>query len=142
MKTEEPEAPPQAKRARVALKAAPGVIEVTDVSRPEYVEDDSIMREPLPMLRSFSFGRRGNRLNPEQPRLAAKIRSEEGKGELWLAPLPTEQRMETIIETKHSIQIYCFLKDPTAVQVEPGGEWGMHIAEALVIRCEMSNPHN
>ena len=45
VKTEEPEIHSQAKRARVSLKAAPGVIEVTDVFKPEYVEDDSIMKD-------------------------------------------------------------------------------------------------
>ena len=48
--------------------------------------------------------------------------------------------MDRILENKPSIQVHCFLKDPTAVEVESGGEQGMHIPGTLSYRCEMSNP--
>ena len=105
------------------------------------VNDDSIMTRLLPELRKKRFARRGHRLQPEPPRLVAKVCVEEGRGELWLGPLPTEQRMERIRDTKPSIQICCFAKPPTRVEVEEGeGEWGMFIPETAFYRCEMSNP--
>ena len=48
--------------------------------------------------------------------------------------------MDRILETKPNIQVHCFLKDPTAVEVERGVE-GMHIPGTMSYRCEMSNPH-
>ena len=86
------------------------------MSRPDHVADVSITRKLLPELRKDRFIRRGNRINPGPPRLVAKVCEEKGRGELWLGPLPTAQRMEVITKTKHSIQIYCFAKDPVAVQ--------------------------
>jgi len=105
-----------------------------------YVEDDSIMKKLLPKLREERYPRPGNRINPEPPRLVAKICEEEGRGELWLGPIPTEQRMDCILSTKPSIQICCFAKRPTDVQVEQGGEWGQWIPETVRFRFEMSNP--
>ena len=84
---------------------------------------------------------RGNRINPEPPRMVAKICEGKGKGELWLGPLPTAVRMDRIMEVNYSIQIYCFLKHPTDVTVEHGGDWGMLIPNTVTFRCEMSNPH-
>ena len=104
----------------------------------EHVEDDSIMRKLLPELQRERSVRRGNRLIPEPPRLVAKVCEEEGKGELWLGPLPTEQRMGKISMTKPSIQIFCFLKAPVKVQVEPGGEKGMFIPGTKAFRCAIS----
>ena len=103
--------------------------------------DDSIMRRMLPSLWGKRYTRRGNRISPEPPRLVAKVCEEEGRGELWLGPLPTAQRMDRITETKYSIQIYCFRKDPTDVQVEwdGTGEAGMLIPNTVSFRCEMSN---
>ena len=49
--------------------------------------------------------------------------------------------MDRILENKPSIQVHCFLKDPTAVEVEKDGEQGMHIPGTISYRCEMSNPH-
>jgi len=112
-----------------------------EASRPSYVVDDSIMRRMLPSLWGERYARRGNRLSPEPPRLAAKICEGKGRGELWIGPLPTAQRMDQITETKYSIQIYCFQKDPTDVQVEMGGEAGMLIPDTVIFRCEMSNSH-
>jgi len=66
----------------------------------EHVEDDSIMRKLLPRLREEKNDRRGNRLNPEVPRLVAKVCEEEGRGELWLGPLSTWQRINKINETE------------------------------------------
>ena len=117
VKTEEPEDHLEAKRARVCLKAAQEVIEV---SKPKYVDDDSIMRKLLPELRQDRFRRRGNRLKPEPPRLVAKVCEEEGKCELWLGPLPTAQRMDVITETEHSIQILSFRQGPNS---SAGGVW-------------------
>ena len=97
-----------------------------------YVKDDSIMKKMLPMLQGMRDEARGNRLNPERPRLVAKVCEEKGKGELWLGPLPTTKRMDRITTTKHSIQIHCFRKQPTEVEVEPGGEKGMLILGAMV----------
>ena len=108
---------------------------------PKCVNDDSIMRRMLPELRGEKGGVRGNRINPEPPRLVAKVCSEEGKGELWLGPLPTAERMDRILETKPCIQIYCFVKDPTQVQVERDSGEGMYIPGSIPFRCEMSNPH-
>ena len=51
------------------------------------------------------------------------------------------KRMDRILEAKPSIQIYCFLKDPTHVQVEQGSGEGMYIPGTIPFRCEMSNPH-
>jgi hypothetical protein len=109
---------------------------------PKHVQDDSIMKRMLPELQKEKGEVRGNRINPEPPRLVAKIHSDEGKGELWLGPLPTAQRMDQIMQTKPSIQIYCFLKDPTEVQVEQDSGEGMYIPGTVPFRCEMSNPHS
>jgi hypothetical protein len=136
----EPEDQSEAKQATVVLKAADKP-KAEEVSRPKYVEDDSIMRRMLSELRGERNEVRGNRINPEPPRLVAKVCEGKGKGELWLGPLPTAQRMDRIMETKHSIQIYCFLKEPTEVQVEYGGGEGMFIPGTVPFRCEMSNPH-
>ena len=135
---EEPEDQSEVKRARVISNTSQ---EGNAASSPSYVEDDSIMKRMLPKLQEERDERRGNRLNPEPPRLVAKVCKEKGKGELWLGPLPTAQRMDRITETKHSIQVYCFQKQPTEVQVEPGGEEGMLIPGTVVFRCEMSNRH-
>jgi hypothetical protein len=110
---------------------------------PRCVYDDSIMQKILPRLRGEKSLMRGNRINPEPPSLVAKICSEVGKGELWLGALPTAERMRTVLETKPSIQIYCFKSDPTEVSVEPSQRKGrgMHIPGAIFFRCEMSNPH-
>ena len=99
------------------------------------------MRRMLPSLRGKRYARQGNRISPEPPRLVAKVCEEEGRGELWLGPLPTAQRMNRITETKCSIQIYCFRRNPTDVQVEwdGTGEAGMLIPNTVSFRCEMSN---
>jgi len=143
-KVEEPADQPEAGRASIGLQPAPKAMPILrgdKVSMQKHVEDDSIMRKLLPKLRGEKDDRRGNRLNPEPPRLVAKVCEEEGRGELWLGPLPTLQRIDKINETKHSIQVYCFLKTPAHVQVEPGGEWGMLIPGTKAFRCEMSNPN-
>jgi len=111
------------------------------VSTPEHVEDDSIMRKMLPKLSEERYEKRGHSLDPEPPRLVAKVCEEEGRGELWLGPLPTAQTIDMINETKPSIQIYCLAKSPMDVQVEPDGKWGMVIPWTEAFRCEMSNPH-
>jgi len=147
-RADEPVDHQEAERAKVILKAAPKeAAKFRAPLHPEviplHVEDDSIMRRLLPKLREERYDRRGNRLNPEPPRLVAKVCEEKGSGELWLGPLPTPQRMDTIAETKHSIQIYCFKKDPADVPVDPAdpaGEYGMRMPGTLVFRCEMSNP--
>jgi hypothetical protein len=108
------------------------------VITPEHVTDDSAMKELLPELSELRFEGRGNRLHPEPPRLVAKVCKEEGRGELWLGPLPTEGRMDTIIETTPSIQIFCFAKQPTQVTVTDGGAQGMWIPGTKSFRCEMS----
>ena len=72
--------------------------------------------------------------------MIAKVCKEEGRGELWLGPLPTESRMEIITATKHSIQIYCLGKDPCSIQVDAAGsEHGAHIPGTLVFRCKLNN---
>ena len=68
----------------------------------------------------------------------AKVCKENGKGELWLGPLPTASRMDAITKVKHSIQIYCFKKAPTDVEVQRG-QWGKRIPDTMAFRCEMSN---
>ena len=78
---------------------------------------------------------------PKPPSLVAKVCWGIGRGELWLGAIPTAGRMSVINETKHSIQIYCFKDYPHNQQVKNGGEWGISIPDALVFRCEMSNPN-
>ena len=46
------------------------------------------------------------------------------------------------MQTKPSIQIYCFLQDPTECQVEEDGAAGMFIPDTVPFRCEMSNPNS
>jgi len=143
MKVEVPEDQPKAGQVGVGIQLTPEQAPWKTggkVDTPEYVVDDSIMRRLLPKLRAERYERRGNRLNPEPPRLVAKVCEEEGRGELWLGPIPTAQRMDKISETKHSIQVFCFAKKPFNVQVEePDGEWGMDIPGTKPFRCEMSN---
>jgi hypothetical protein len=92
-------------------------------------------------LRGTKGEMRGTRINPEPPRLVARVCSEEGKGELWFGPLPTAERMNLILEKKPSIQIYCFLKEPTQVEVEQNSGQGIYIPESIAFRFEISNPH-
>ena len=125
--------------SKALARGKPGVM-TKEVSRPKHIEDDSIMQKLLPKLRGERDEVRGNRLNPESPRMVAKVCEEEGKGELWLGPLPTAQRMDQIKEVEYSIQIHCFLKDPTEVQMEPGGAKGAFIPGTCSVRCELSNP--
>ena len=129
---------PEVKRARIHSNTSQ---EGNIASSLGYVKDDSIMKKMLPMLQGMRDEKRGNRLNPERPRLVAKVCEEKGKGELWLGPLPTAKRINRITETKHSIQVHCFQKQPTEVEVEPGGEEGMRIPGTVVFRREMSNQH-
>jgi len=110
------------------------------VNTPRHVEDDSIMRKWLPKLKEARCKRRGNRLTPEPPRLVAKVCEEEGRGELWMGPLPTVQRLHMILETKPNIQVFCCANFPDRVREEPHGEWGMFIPGTKAFRCEMSNP--
>jgi hypothetical protein len=105
-----------------------------------HVHDDSIMKKLLPGLQSERGEVRGNRINPELPRLVAKVHEDEGRGELWLGPLPTAQRLDQIMQTKPSIQIYCSLQDPTECQVEKDGAEGMLIPDTVLFRCGLSNP--
>ena len=135
---------PQAARSSVTLTEAMPVARSaetasSDVRVIDFVDDDSIMQDMLHDLMQDRFERRGNRLEPEPPRLVAKVCDEEGRGELWLGPLPTESRIGQIMLTEHNIQVYCFMKDPEEVEVIAGGEVGMRIPGALVFRCEMSN---
>ena len=79
-----------------------------NTSRPDksdYVTDDSIMKQMLPGLKWYRWDERGNRINPEPPSMVAKVCRGKGRGELWLGPLPTKERMSVITQTKHSIQI-------------------------------------
>ena len=116
VKLEEPEDLSEPEKATVTLSRRSKAMPKAKMQAvPKYVQDDSIMRMMLPELRKEKGEMRGNRINPEPPRLVAKVCSGEGKGELWLGPLPTAERMDRILEAKPSIQIYCFLKDPTQV---------------------------
>ena len=110
-------------------------------SLPKYVKNSSIMQRLLPQLRREKAVVRGNRINPEPPSLVAKVCNEDGKGKLWLGPLPTAERMQTVLEANPVIQIYCFKKDPTEVTVAVNKGRGMHIPGAVLFRCEISNPH-
>jgi hypothetical protein len=92
----------------------------------------------LPSLNKKRDKVRGIRTNPEVPRLVAKVCKEIGKGELWLGPLPTADRMQRITSVKHSIQIHCFKRAPTDVEVQRG-ERGELIPGTMAFRCEMSN---
>ena len=119
-------------------EVADAVMQIHEGAEPGFVRDDSIMQRILPNLRWERFLRRGNRLNPEPPRLVAKVCREPGKGELWLGPLPTEPRIGIIMQVDHSIQVYCFQKTPTKAYVKKGGDYGMFIPDTLAFRCEMS----
>ena len=136
-----PEEGPAQRKAEMDEQEDLAGTEHQQVSMPKYVEDDSIMQKLLPKLRMEWDERRSNHPTPESPRLVAKVCEEEGRGELWLGPIPTAQRLEQIREVKYSIQIYCFRKDPTEVQVEPGGAKGAFIPGTCSFRCEMSNPY-
>jgi len=137
-KGEVPADPQEAGGTSLSLRPAPKG--APKVNKLKHVEDDSIMKKLLLRLREEKDDRRGNRLNPEPPRLVAKVCETEGRGEPWLGPLPTTLRLDRINETKPSIQVYCFAETPTQVQVEPGGEWGMLIPGTRTFRCETSNP--
>ena len=91
----------------------------SDVGVIDFVDDDSIMQDMLHEISQDRFHRRGNRLEPEPQRLVAKACDEEGRGELWLGPLPTESRISHIMQTEYSIQVYCFMNDPE----ESGRMW-------------------
>ena len=104
---------------------------------PSYVVDDSLMRERLPELERLRWIQRGTRINPEPPRLVAKVCREYGRGEIWLGPLPTDSRMATIRDTWHSLQIYCFAAPVTSMAVDGSPDQkGMWIPGALPLRCE------
>ena len=107
---------------------------------PDYVTDDSIMRQMLPGLEWNRGDERGNRIHPKPLNLVAKRCSEKGRGELRLVPLPTAERMSAITQTNHSNQIHCLKNCPENVPVLNGGEWGMNIPDTLAFRCETSNP--
>ena len=131
-------------RSSVILTPAPLDPALSDVEVINAVEDDSIMRDIFQVVRADRSRRRGNRLEPEPPRLVAKVCEEPSRGELWLGPVPTESRLERINETKFSIQVYCFMNDPEEVTVArhgEKGETGMQIPGTLAFRCEMSNRH-
>ena len=139
MKREKPDDCPDRSKAsssEVALAEAwvSGDVEVID-----FVDDDSIMQDMLDMLRNERSVHRGTRIAPEPPRLVAKVCEAEGRGEIWLGPLPTEDRIPHIMHTDFSIQVYCFRSDPEDVEVVQGGEMGMRIPGAMVFDCEMSN---
>jgi len=98
------------------------------------------MRKLQPKYKEVGYEGRGNRLDPGPPRLVAKVCEEEGRGELWLGPLPTDLTMDRILDTKPSIQIFCLDSFPDRVQAEPDGEWGRFIPGTKAFRCVMSNP--
>ena len=59
----------------------------------------------------------GTRQAPELPTLVAKVCMK--GGELWLGPVPPEDRLPEIMEHNIHIQICCFEKSPTEVWVDP-----------------------
>jgi hypothetical protein len=134
-KAEKPAARPGAPQSKSMPRKARGV--KRDRS-PCHVENDSIVKQMLPSLNKKRDKVRGIRTNPEAPRLVAKVCKEIGKGELWLGPLPTAGRMQRITNVKHSIQIHCFKRGPTEVDVQRG-EGGELIPGTMPFRCEMSN---
>ena len=69
--------------------AMPIAVTPITASLPDYVVDDSLMRKQLPELRQHRWEERGTRINPEPPRLVAKVCQEEGRGELWLGCRPS-----------------------------------------------------
>ena len=62
-------------------------------------------------------------------------------GELWLGPVPTEERLDTIIATPMHIQIGCFKRRPTEVWVDGSyaNSKGLYIPDAEYFKLEMSN---
>jgi hypothetical protein len=98
------------------------------------------MKKLLPKSDALGKEGRGIRPSPEPPRLVAKVCEEDGRGELWLGPLPTKQTIERILDTKPSIQIFCFDNLPYKVQAEPDGEWGMFIPGTKPFRFALSSP--
>jgi len=129
---------PKAKKLpRCALKTAH---EVEAAEGPEFVTDDSIFKAMMPQLEQLRKDTRGTRINPEPPRLVAKVRREEGMGELWLGPIPTNRRMAEIIQVAaFSIQIHCFKKSPEEQEIEYDGDKGEFLVDVDSFRCEMSN---
>ena len=86
---------------------------------------------------------RGNRIEPEDPTLIAKVRPEPGKGEIWLGGLPTDSRMRDILGMDPSIQVGCFKKHPHENWVDNSdrcGTQGRYIPNTQYFKLEMSNP--
>ena len=124
---------------RPAAKALPKKAHEAKRDRsPCHIVSDSIIKKMLPSLNKKRDKVRGTRTDPEVPRLVAKVCKETGKGELWLGPIPTAGRMQLITNVKHSIQIHCFKRTPTEVEVRRG-EKGERIPDTMAFRCEMSN---
>ena len=116
------------------------VHEVEEAAGPEFVMDDSIFRTMMPQLEQSRNDIRGTRVKPEPPRLVAKVRREEGRGELWLGPIPTDRRMAQIIRiAAFSIQIHCCKKSPEEQEIERNGDRGEFLEDVDSFRCEMSN---
>ena len=69
------EANPEGRPARKGrrTKGSEERVPANEVSRPNYVMDDSIMKRMLPELSLERYVVRGHRLDPEPPRLAAKV---------------------------------------------------------------------
>ena len=104
------------------------------------VVDSSIMDKLMVDLMKNRASQRGHRLKPEMPTLIAKV-CEEG-GELWLGPLPTQDRLEAIeSKANFSIQIGCFSKKPTEVFVDDAdtSTRGVYMAGTEYYKFEMSH---
>jgi len=90
-KVERPADQPEAERASIGRQPTSKAMCIQrgdKGSMRKHVEDDSIMRKWWPRLREEKNDRRGNRLNPEVPRLVAKVCEEEGRGGLCLDHSP------------------------------------------------------
>jgi hypothetical protein len=127
---------PPAKKARV--------IELSNlIDPPEWppkvVTDSSIMDKLMKDLITKRQPEQGRRLQPEAPTMIAKICAV--GGELWIGPVPTNDRLERIMEMKPSIQVCCFKKSPTEVLVDDAdpSSHGVLLPDTEYFRLEMSN---
>ena len=81
---EEPEDKAEPEGAK-ATSSFPGKPKAKVLAMPKYVRDDSIMKRLLPELRKDRDELRGNRINPEPPRLVAKVHRKKAKANFGLA---------------------------------------------------------
>ena len=103
------------------------------------VKDSSIMDEMMHDEMKKKQQYPGRRMKPEPPTLIAKICPI--GGELWMGPVPTNERLQYIMLLNPSIQICCFKKSPTEVWVDDSdpNSQGLLLPGTEFYKLEMSN---